>query len=51
MCGRFAQYNGVADYLELLQPDKQVLSGYDNRSIDRYNVAPRTKVIIFREVQ
>ena len=51
MCGRFAQYNGVADYLEQLQPDKSILSGYDNLPIDRYNVAPRTKVTIFREVE
>lgn len=44
MCGRFAQYQGLADYLAELSAERDVLSGYDNVPLARYNVAPSTKV-------
>ena len=46
MCGRFVQYQGVADYLKVLGTDRLVVSGYDNHPIARYNVAPSTQVNI-----
>ena len=46
MCGRFVQYQGIADYLEMLASDRPILSGYDNQPIARYNVAPGTRVNI-----
>ena len=46
MCGRFVQYQGVADYLKVLSTDRLVVSGYDNQPIARYNVAPSTRVNI-----
>jgi putative SOS response-associated peptidase YedK len=44
MCGRFAQYQGLADYLKELASEQDVISGYDNVPIERYNVAPSTRV-------
>ncbi|MNF32198.1 putative SOS response-associated peptidase YedK [compost metagenome] len=44
MCGRFAQYQGLADYLTELNSERDVISGYDNVPIARYNVAPSTRV-------
>ncbi|RJG12918.1 hypothetical protein D3879_06455 [Pseudomonas cavernicola] len=44
MCGRFAQYQGMADYLRELDSEQDVISGYDNVPIDHYNVPPTTKV-------
>jgi putative SOS response-associated peptidase YedK len=39
MCGRFAQYQSLADYLAALNSDRAVISSYDNAPIARYNVA------------
>ena len=50
MCGRFVQYQGISDYLEVLAPDRIVMSGYDNQPIGRYNVAPGTRVSILHSV-
>lgn len=46
MCGRFAQYQGLADYLRELQAEQDVVSGYDNTPINRYNVAPGSRVLV-----
>lgn len=46
MCGRFAQYQGLADYLRELDAEQDVISGYDNVPIGRYNVAPGSRVLI-----
>lgn len=46
MCGRFAQYQGLADYLRELDAEQDVISGYDNLPIGRYNVAPGSRVLI-----
>ncbi|MGV8842687.1 MAG: SOS response-associated peptidase family protein [Pseudomonas sp.] len=44
MCGRFAQYRGLADFLAELNSERGVISGYDNVPLARYNVAPSTRV-------
>lgn len=51
MCGRFAQYQGLADYLRELNAEQDVISGYDNAPIARYNVAPGTRVLILHSVE
>lgn len=44
MCGRFVQYEGMAIFIEELSPQIDLFSGYDAQPIDRYNVAPSTRV-------
>ena len=51
MCGRFVQYQGVADYLKVLAADRLIVSGYDNHPIGRYNIAPSTRVNILHNQQ
>ena len=51
MCGKFVQYQGVANYLKVLGTDRLVVSGYDNQLIARYNVAPSTRVNILHNQQ
>lgn len=51
MCGRFAQYQGMADYLRELEAEQDVISGYDNEPIARYNIAPTTRVLILHSVE
>ncbi|CAI8793527.1 Abasic site processing protein YedK [Pseudomonas marginalis] len=46
MCGRFVQYEGMAIFIEELSPQIELFSGYDAQPIDRYNVAPSTRVQI-----
>lgn len=46
MCGRFVQSQGLADYLRELDAEQDLNSGYDNVPIDRYNVAPGSRVLI-----
>ncbi len=46
MCGRFAQSQGLADYLRELDAEQDVISGYDNVPIGRYNVAPGSRVLV-----
>lgn len=48
MCGRFAQYEGMADYLRELAAEQDVISGYDNVPIARYNIPPSSRVQILR---
>lgn len=50
MCGRIAQYKGVAAYLATLDSDVPVVSGYDDVPLARYNVAPSSRVQVIREV-
>jgi putative SOS response-associated peptidase YedK len=50
MCGRFAQYQGMADYLRELDSEQDVISGYDNQPIAHYNIAPTTRVLILHSV-
>lgn len=51
MCGRFAQYQGLADYLRELQAEQDVISGYDNHPIARYNVAPGSRVLVLHNAE
>lgn len=44
MCGRFVQYEGMAIYIEELNPQIELFSGYDAVPINRYNIAPTTRV-------
>lgn len=51
MCGRFAQYQGLADYLRELAAEQDVVSGYDNQPIARYNVAPGSRVLVLHNAE
>ena len=44
MCGRFVQYEGMAIYIEELNPQLELFSGYDAVPINRFNIAPTTRV-------
>lgn len=46
MCGRFVQSRDITDYLHQLDAEQDVVSGYDHMPINRYNVAPGTRVLI-----
>lgn len=47
MCGRFTQYRTAVEYLDALRYDKPIEGGIDPEPINRYNVAPRSRVMIF----
>lgn len=46
MCGRYSIYESMDHYLRQLSLDLVVINGYDHEPIERYNVAPGTKVEI-----
>ncbi|TCV69028.1 SOS response-associated peptidase family protein [Pseudomonas fluorescens] len=46
MCGRYSIYEPMEYYLRELAPQQLVINGYDLWAVDRYNVAPTTKVEI-----
>ncbi|SDS04378.1 Putative SOS response-associated peptidase YedK [Halopseudomonas litoralis] len=46
MCGRFAQYRIAWEYLEPIGLQLPLLGGVDPEPINRYNVAPRSRVRI-----
>ncbi len=48
MCGRFSQHARMDRYLEELAFLQGVISYYDREPIERYNVAPSTRVHILR---
>jgi len=50
MCGRYSIYESMDHYLKELAPKQLVINGYDLWPVDRYNVAPTTKVEIIRPV-
>ncbi|GGK02256.1 SOS response-associated peptidase family protein [Pseudomonas matsuisoli] len=49
MCGRFTQYRMALEYLEMLKHDLPLDGGFDPEPINRYNVAPRSRVMILFE--
>jgi putative SOS response-associated peptidase YedK len=49
MCGRFAQYRTAIEYLEALRYEKPIEGGIDPEPIGRYNVPPRSRVVVFFE--
>lgn len=50
MCGRYSIYEGMDDYLKQLALDLVVVNGYDHERINRYNVAPSTRVEVISPV-
>lgn len=44
MCGRYSIYESMDHYLRELAPEQLVINGYDLCPIERYNVAPSTRV-------
>ena len=51
MCGRFVRYEGMAIFIEELSPQTELFSGYDAQPIDRYNVAPSTRVQVLHAAE
>ncbi|MBK2664347.1 SOS response-associated peptidase [Klebsiella pneumoniae] len=49
MCGRFAQSQTREEYLAYLADEAERDIAYDPEPIGRYNVAPRTKVLLLSE--
>lgn len=49
MCGRFAQYRIAWEYLEPIGLQLPLVGGVDPEPINRYNVAPRSKVRILHQ--
>lgn len=49
MCGRYSIYDAMDDYLRHLAADQTVINGYDHERINRYNVAPSTRVELIRQ--
>lgn len=50
MCGRYSIYESMDHYLRQLSLDLVVINGYEHEPINRYNVAPSTRVEIIRQV-
>ena len=48
MCGRYSIYQAMEHYLRELAPHQQVISYVEPEPIDRYNVAPSTRVQVIR---
>ncbi|RMW09869.1 hypothetical protein ALP03_00056 [Pseudomonas amygdali pv. tabaci] len=51
MCGRYSLYESMDHYLKELAPKQLVINGYDLWPIERYNVAPTTRVEIIRPTE
>ncbi|AFE58022.1 hypothetical protein Q7S_08920 [Rahnella aquatilis HX2] len=49
MCGRFTQYEPRSHYIEVLAPDKEFAGVVDDIPIDRYNVAPSSRVLLLNQ--
>lgn len=49
MCGRFAQYEPRSHYIEALNPNVELGLAIDEVPIDRYNVAPGTRVLVLNQ--
>lgn len=50
MCGRYSIYESMDHYLRQLSLDLVVINGYDHGPINRFNVAPSTRVEVIRRV-
>ncbi|MCD5990114.1 SOS response-associated peptidase family protein [Pseudomonas sp. CDFA 553] len=51
MCGRYSIYEPMAHYLRELGSEQIVINGYDEWPIERYNVAPSTRVEVIRGLE
>lgn len=49
MCGRFAQFQTTAQYLEQLASDLEFVGGYDTAPLARYNIGPGTRVLMLNQ--
>lgn len=49
MCGRFTQFEPRSHYIEVLSSNKEFASGIDDIPLDRYNVAPGTRVLLLNQ--
>lgn len=49
MCGRFTQYEPRSHYIEALNPDVELALAIDEVPIERYNVAPGTRVLLINQ--
>lgn len=49
MCGRFTQYEPRSHYIEALNPNIELDLAIDEVPIDRYNVAPGTRVLLLNQ--
>jgi putative SOS response-associated peptidase YedK len=49
MCGRFTQIKTRDDYLEELASDLEFVGGRDTVPLERYNVAPGTRVLLLNQ--
>ncbi|MCQ9423392.1 SOS response-associated peptidase family protein [Pseudomonas sp. LJDD11] len=51
MCGRYSIYEDMDTYLRQLELDLVIINGYDHEPINRYNVAPTTRVELIRPAE
>lgn len=49
MCGRFAQFQTTAQYLEQLSSDLEFVGGYDSEPLAHYNIGPGTRVLMLNQ--
>ena len=48
MCGRLSQYNGIHDFVDALSMPYPLLSSVGDQPLERYNIAPTTRVAVLR---
>lgn len=49
MCGRFAQFQTTAQYLEQLSSDLEFVGGFDTAPLARYNIGPGARVLMLNQ--
>jgi putative SOS response-associated peptidase YedK len=49
MCGRFAQFQTSAQYLEQLGSDLEFVGGHETVPLARYNIGPGTRVLMLNQ--
>ncbi|MEJ5039187.1 SOS response-associated peptidase family protein [Pseudomonas sp. MYb398] len=48
MCGRLSQYHGIHDFVDALSMPYPLLNSVGDQPLERYNVAPTTRVAVLR---
>lgn len=48
MCGRLSQYYGIHDFVDALSMPYPLLNSVGDQPLERYNVAPTTRVTVLR---
>ncbi|MGE8436654.1 MAG: SOS response-associated peptidase family protein [Pseudomonas palmensis] len=48
MCGRLSQYHGIHDFVDALSMPYPLLNSIGDQPLERYNVAPTTRVVVLR---